>query len=81
LRVPVVTVDLLDLHNVTAMKIDVERSEPQVLAGARKTIERCKPAIILEVLDDERRKAVRAALPGYVVAYEMDERYWLLMPC
>jgi len=79
--VPVVTIDMLDLSHVSAIKIDVERGEPQVLRGARQTIERCKPAILVEVLDDERKAGVRQALPGYEVAEEIDTRNWLMLPC
>ncbi len=81
LSVPVMTIDLLDLQNVSAIKIDVERNEPAVLLGARKTIERCKPAILCEVLDDVCKVGVKAALPGYEVVEEIDTRNWLMLPC
>lgn len=80
-RVEVVTIDRLCLSNVRAIKIDVERNEPAVLRGAAETIERCKPSILVEVLDDERKSGVRAALPGYTVAREIDDRNWLMIPC
>ncbi len=80
ISVNVCTIDSMDFDNVTAMKIDVEHNEPAVLRGAAKTIARCKPAIILEVLDDKGRAGVRAALPGYKVARELDTRNWLMMP-
>ncbi|MBX9757213.1 MAG: FkbM family methyltransferase [Beijerinckiaceae bacterium] len=81
LSVPLVMIDWFDLENVSAIKIDVERGEPEVLRGAIRTIERCKPAILVEVLDDERKDGVRAALPGYEVVEQIDERNWLMMPC
>lgn len=65
---------------VSAIKIDVERAEPQVLAGAQATIARCRPAILVEVLDEERAAAVRAALPDYRIAAELDVRNWLMLP-
>jgi len=42
------TLDFLNLDDVTMIKIDVENYEPQVLAGAKKTIERFKPVILIE---------------------------------
>lgn len=81
LTVPMVTIDLLDLHHIAAIKIDVERNEPAVLRGARQTISRCKPAILLEVLDEPCKAGVLAALPDYRIAEEIDERNWLLLPC
>lgn len=80
-RVQLITIDSLGLEQVTAMKIDVERGEPLVLAGARATIERCRPVILIEVLDDERKALVRKALPTYRVAQAIDERNWLMTPC
>ncbi len=82
LSVKVTTIDAIALPplEVGAIKIDVERGEPAVLAGAKSTIARCRPAILLEVLDDERKAAVRQALPGYRIAAELDGRNWLMLP-
>ena len=41
-----------DLPRVDLLKIDTESTEPQVLAGMLKTIERDRPQIICEVLPD-----------------------------
>jgi FkbM family methyltransferase len=80
LMIKTIAIDSLGLDRVGAMKIDVERGEPLVLAGARQTIARCKPAILIEVLDDQRKAEVRAALPRYRVASAIDERNWLMVP-
>lgn len=74
------TIDGLGLKQCTAMKIDVERGEPMVLAGARQTLERCRPVLIVEVLGEAEKRAVRACLPDYEVAEEMDVRNWLMVP-
>lgn len=72
--------DDLGLDQLTGIKIDVERGEPLVLAGAQETIARCQPAILVEVLDEPRKALVKAALPGYRIAAKMDDRNWLMLP-
>ena len=52
-EVNIITIDSLNLTDVTAMKIDVEGYECEVLKGAMETINRCKPLIISEILSDE----------------------------
>jgi FkbM family methyltransferase len=47
-RVPLLTVDSMDLERVDLLKIDVERMELDVLIGARETITRCRPIIMVE---------------------------------
>ena len=42
------TIDSLNLERIDLMKIDVEGAEKEVLGGARKSLERCRPDIILE---------------------------------
>jgi FkbM family methyltransferase len=48
--VEVRTLDSFDLVNVTFIKADVEGSEREVLDGARATIARSRPAMLLELL-------------------------------
>ena len=43
-----VSIDDLDLARVRLMKIDTEGMEDKVLAGSRKTIERCRPVLFIE---------------------------------
>lgn len=54
-----------DRWSVAAIKIDVEGYEPNVIRGAAKTIERCRPLIIAEVLTDEAERTIRDMLDGY----------------
>lgn len=81
--VPVLTVDSLELKELTAMKIDVERAEPSVLAGAIATIKRLRPIILLEVLDQQRATKVWDILKSlrYKGKSEyIDQRNWLMVP-
>lgn len=80
LKIRAMAIDDLALEEVTAIKIDVERGEPLVLAGAMATIARCKPALMVEVLDDKLKAAVRSALPDYRIEAEIDVRNWLMLP-
>ena len=48
-EVSVVRVDDYELSDVDFIKIDVEVFEINVLMGARKTIERCRPMVLVEV--------------------------------
>lgn len=48
--VPLITIDSLNLTNVSLMKIDVELMENYVLDGAKETILRNKPVILIEIL-------------------------------
>jgi FkbM family methyltransferase len=51
--VEVVTLDSLELADVALVKIDVEGSEMEVLAGAQETIDRWHPLLYVESLDPE----------------------------
>jgi hypothetical protein len=47
--VDVRTLDSYELQRLDLIKVDVEGHEFSVLEGARQTIERCRPSIIVEV--------------------------------
>jgi FkbM family methyltransferase len=74
------TIDALALGFVGAIKIDVERHELAVLRGARATIERDRPPILIETLDDEMRQAVQALLSNYRQEAILDGRNTLFLP-
>jgi FkbM family methyltransferase len=80
LPVRAMTIDSLNVNPV-AIKIDVERGEPLVLAGARETLARARPQLLVEVLDEEREELVRKSVDGYRVAAVVDVRNWLMIPC
>ena len=67
-EVEAITIDSLNLQDVTFIKIDVEDSEEYVVKGARETINRCHPLVMVE---DYRNRPWGELLPGYVL-----ERGW-----
>lgn len=50
-----IRLDDLNLTNVSFIKIDVENMESDVLEGARRTIERCRPIMLIEVQGNYER--------------------------
>lgn len=78
LTVHTTTIDSLELESLDAIKIDVERAEGKVLRGARQTLLRFKPKLIVEVLDEQRKQDVLQALQGtgYKRVAVLDVRNW-----
>ena len=50
-EVDLITIDSLNLKDVDIIKVDTEGFEYNVLLGAIKTIERCKPVIQVETIE------------------------------
>jgi FkbM family methyltransferase len=79
-----VAVDTLDAFvdrtglSPAVIKIDTETTEPDVLMGARRTIERLRPWILCEVLDVGRPEEVAAAMAdlGYHYYRITDAERW-----
>jgi len=76
-----ITIDSMNLDDVCAIKIDVERGEPAVLRGAAETLARCRPIMLVEALGENERAAVMAEVPGYRVEAVLDVRNLLMVPC
>jgi FkbM family methyltransferase len=64
-------------RRVAAIQLDVEGHEQHALAGAMRTIARCRPLIVLEKLPDEEWLAEHLAPLGYTVAQRVDANYVL----
>lgn len=66
---PVTTLDrFLDgihLRGIDCINMDVEAAELEVLRGARRTIARYKPKVIVEVHRGVSREAIEASIPHY----------------
>lgn len=81
LQVKTVTIDSLNLQDLCAIKIDVERHEVEVLKGAYNTLRRWLPKMIVECWTADLRKSVMSALPeGYRLTGTLDGRNLLLEP-
>lgn len=80
MNVPTITIDSLNLQRLDAIKIDVERAEPKVLRGAHDTLQRLRPKLIVEVLDEQRAAGVKEALSGlnYRRVATLDVRNWIM---
>lgn len=59
LDVDVVPLDDFDLDEVSLIKIDVEGHEVEVLGGAKRTIERWRPVLLVEVKEGNRSRVAR----------------------
>ncbi len=72
--VTVSTIDDLDLAEVHVIKIDAEGMELEVLAGARDTIARCSPILLVEYLkvDRERLLAILKGAGYQVYQYDIN---------
>jgi FkbM family methyltransferase len=75
-EVGAITLDTLDLRNVTLLKIDVENHEAAVIRGAAETIARCHPLVLIE----DWSFGVEAAtlLPGYELEMSWPDRFTYL---
>jgi FkbM family methyltransferase len=75
IEVPVWTIDGLGLDDLTAIKIDAEGNEIEVLNGALRTIERCRPIISCEC-EERHREGVSWYIPGFMRALGYDGWFW-----
>ena len=76
--VPVLTVDDLALEHCDALLLDVEGYEIQALLGARLTIDRCRPVLLIE--DKGWSERYDQGERGSTVAFAQTLRYKVAMP-
>ena len=65
-------------QKISIIQLDVEGFEKPALAGALKTIRRCKPILILESLPDEDWLSTNILQLGYRIAGEIDDNTILM---
>jgi FkbM family methyltransferase len=69
--VPLRRLDDFALGDVTAIKLDAEGAEYEILRGARETLLRCRPVLTLEV-EERHRAGSTYAVPAYLDALGYD---------
>lgn len=69
--VPMRSLDDFALADVTAIKLDAEGAEYEILRGARETLLRCRPVLTLEV-EERHRAGSTYAVPAYLDALGYD---------
>jgi FkbM family methyltransferase len=74
IAVPLRRLDGFGLADVTAMKIDVEGAEYEVLRGARETLLRCRPVLSVEI-EERHRPGSTWAVPAFLDALGYDT-FW-----
>lgn len=74
-RVKVVTLDSLGLRGVTAVKLDAEGAEQEVLEGARDTLTRSRPILSVEIEERHRAGSTRD-VPALLAALGYEGWYW-----
>jgi len=57
--VPVLPLDALELDDVTAIKLDAEGAEEEILRGAAATLRRCQPVLSVEIEERHRPGCTR----------------------
>jgi FkbM family methyltransferase len=82
-EVPVWTIDGLGLDDVTAIKLDAEGFEREILHGGRHTIARCRPILSCEC-EERHREGSTWYIPGFMQGlgydgwFHHDSQFWPL---
>ncbi len=63
--------DGFGLHDLTAVKLDAEGAEYEVLRGGRETLLRCRPVLSIEI-EERHREGATWAVPAYLDALGYD---------
>lgn len=64
----IITIDSLDLRDLDLLKMDVEGSEVDALAGASATLQRCRPVVLFEDKGLWKRYGYKRAAPHAFLA-------------
>lgn len=71
LAVPLRRLDEFGLDDLTAVKLDAEGAEYEVLRGGRETLLRCRPVLSIEI-EERHRPGATWAVPAYLDALGYD---------
>jgi len=64
-EVPMLALDDLGLQDVTALKLDAEGAEEEILRGGAATLGRCRPVLSVEI-EERHRVGSTTAVPAYL---------------
>jgi len=73
-EVPLITLDSLDISDLTHVKLDAEGGEYEVLRGARQTLTRCRPVLSVEI-EERHRAGATYSVPAFLDALGYDA-FW-----
>jgi len=73
-QVPLITLDSLNLADLSHVKLDAEGGEYEVLRGARGTLLRCRPVLSIEI-EERHRPGATHAVPAFLDALGYDA-FW-----
>jgi FkbM family methyltransferase len=74
ITVPLRRLDEFGLADLTAVKLDAEGAEQEVLRGGRETLLRCRPILSIEI-EERHREGSTWAVPAYLDALGYDAFY------
>jgi FkbM family methyltransferase len=76
-RVPLMRLDDLALPDVTAIKLDAEGAEAEVIRGAAATLGRCRPVLSIEI-EERHRPGSTGAVPALLagLGYQGFYEFW-----
>ncbi len=74
-RVRVIPLDSLELRDVTAIKLDAEGAEQEVLEGGRLLLTRCRPVLSVEIEERHRAGSTRD-VPALLASLGYAGFYW-----
>ena len=60
-------VKILNLRRIDAIKVDVEGAEIEVLKGAKESLARYKPILLIEVHGEKQWKLLKETLQNYTI--------------
>ncbi|MBX9924590.1 MAG: FkbM family methyltransferase [Rhabdochlamydiaceae bacterium] len=78
-KVPMEKLDHLQLNNISLIKMDVEGFEEEVLEGAKETITRNKPVMVIEITSDLERVQSKIRNWGYDI-FPLEHHDYLCIP-
>jgi FkbM family methyltransferase len=69
-KIKLVSIDSFSCERLDFLKIDIEGMELEAVAGAEKTIERCKPIMLIEIIKTDKIKLTRILKEQGYLSYD-----------